>query len=635
MTTWISSLGPGVANHLWQSTLFAAVTALVCLALRRNAARVRYGIWFVASIKFLVPFSLLIGLGGLLPKHHVVTASAPAGIYSAMDTAALPFSDVLGGVENNAIRAHRSSWERTMVVLPDAAAAVWLCGMVMVLLNWFVRWRRMYATLRQATVAESGREVEILRRVGRAAGMREQVTLLLSEGLMEPGILGVRTLRLIWPARLSERLEDEHIETIMAHELVHVRRRDNLTVMLHMVVEAVFWFHPLVWWMERRMVEEREHACDEAVVAAGGNPEIYAEGLLKAVRFCVESPMVCVPGISGADLSRRVRAIMTMRMMQMSMAKKMVLGALALMILAGPVIFGQMSSAQREEVSIPTAKKLNFEVASIKENDSHINHGGANLDLLSGDVFKPTGGRYNAQNYPLNIYIGFAYKLTRSQAEDLAKQLPKWALMPGGDAWDIEARADGNPTKDEYREMMRSLLAQRFGLKVHTVTKAVPVYALVMAKPGELGPQLKRHDDATPCTDDVKFTAAPNPATVPTIDGGFPLHCGGMERVKFLRGHVDLGGRAVTMDQFANGVHGWLYGINELGRPLINQTGLKGTYDLTFSFEITTVPGSAPVEDPAPPFPNALIQELGLKMQSTKAPVEFLVVDHVEKPTEN
>ena len=127
---------------------------------------------------------------------------------------------------------------------------------------------------------------------------------------------------LIWPEGLSARLDDEHIEAIMAHELMHARRRDNLTAALHMFVEAAFWFHPLVWWMERRMVEERERACDEAVVEMGSRPGVYAESLLKAVRFCVESPLVCVAGVTGADLAGRVRSIMTPRLKKLGVAGK-------------------------------------------------------------------------------------------------------------------------------------------------------------------------------------------------------------------------------------------------------------------------------------------------------------------------
>jgi beta-lactamase regulating signal transducer with metallopeptidase domain len=136
---------------------------------------------------------------------------------------------------------------------------------------------------------------------------------MLSRDWMEPGMFGILQPVLIWPEGLSERLDDDHIEAVMIHEIAHAKRKDNLTAALHMLVEAAFWFHPLVWWMERRMVEERERACDEAVVEMGSRPGVYAESLLKAVRFCVESPLVCVAGVTGADLNRRVRSIMTLR----------------------------------------------------------------------------------------------------------------------------------------------------------------------------------------------------------------------------------------------------------------------------------------------------------------------------------
>ena len=88
------------------------------------------------------------------------------------------------------------------------------------------------------------------------------------------------------------------------------------------------------------MVEERESACDEAVVEMGSRPGVYAESLLKAVRFCVESPLVCVAGITGADLSKRVRSIMTLRLKKLSVVGKVALAALAFVAIAGPVAFG-------------------------------------------------------------------------------------------------------------------------------------------------------------------------------------------------------------------------------------------------------------------------------------------------------
>ena len=116
---------------------------------------------------------------------------------------------------------------------------------------------------------------------------------------------------LLWPDGISKYLDDAHLEAILAHEIWHVRYRDNLAAAMHMVVEAVFWFHPIVWWLGARLVEERERACDEGVLSMGSTPHVYAEGILKTCEFCVESSLACVSGVTGADLRKRIVHIMS------------------------------------------------------------------------------------------------------------------------------------------------------------------------------------------------------------------------------------------------------------------------------------------------------------------------------------
>src|SRR5438270_6462366 len=100
------------------------------------------------------------------------------------------------------------------------------------------------------------------------------------------------------------------MDAILAHELCHVRRRDNLLACIHMIVETIFWFHPLVWWIGARLIEERERACDEAVIAAGGEPRDYARAIYNVCRYYVESPLTCISGVGGADVMKRMRAIL-------------------------------------------------------------------------------------------------------------------------------------------------------------------------------------------------------------------------------------------------------------------------------------------------------------------------------------
>src|ERR1700744_4438335 len=134
---------------------------------------------------------------------------------------------------------------------------------------------------------------------------------LASPSLMEPGLVGFLRPVLVVPETLPERLTRPEIDAILAHEISHFRRRDNLTAAIHMLVEALFWFHPLVWWIGARLIEEREQACDEAVVRAGHDRAAYARSLVESARLFLQSPLDCVAGASGSNLKMRVEAIMT------------------------------------------------------------------------------------------------------------------------------------------------------------------------------------------------------------------------------------------------------------------------------------------------------------------------------------
>ena len=143
------------------------------------------------------------------------------------------------------------------------------------------------------------------------AGLATPIEIRLSRSTLEPGIFGITTPILVWPEGISERLDDAQLQAVIAHELWHVRRRDNLAAAFHMLVEAIFWFHPLVWWLGTRLVEERERACDEEVLEFGSERQIYAESILKVCEFCVGSPLPCVSGVTGADLKQRMVHIMS------------------------------------------------------------------------------------------------------------------------------------------------------------------------------------------------------------------------------------------------------------------------------------------------------------------------------------
>src|SRR5580700_467720 len=160
------------------------------------------------------------------------------------------------------------------------------------------------------------------------------------------------------------RLSLAQLEAIVAHELCHVRRRDNLTAAIHMVVETVFWFHPLVWWIRVRLINERERACDEEVLRLGNEAEVYAASILEACKLYLESPLACVSGVTGSDLKRRIETIMAnRRVARVGVLKKILIVVAAIGVAIGPVVVGVLNAPR---IWAQSSGALAFEVASVK-----------------------------------------------------------------------------------------------------------------------------------------------------------------------------------------------------------------------------------------------------------------------------
>jgi uncharacterized protein (TIGR03435 family) len=266
-----------------------------------------------------------------------------------------------------------------------------------------------------------------------------------------------------------------------------------------------------------------------------------------------------------------------------------------------------------------------FDVASVKPSQA-TDRATSNFPLGPGDAYTPNGGYFSATNYALSTYIGFAYKINGNQAQFFLDQLPAWVST---DHFDIQARVQGNPTKDEMRLMMRTLLAERFKLAIHEETRQVSAAALVLAKPGKLGPQIQPHPADVACPKDA------DPSLL-TPDGRFPLLCGGrLQLPESARGHVRYGARNVTLEFLAKAFTG---GTGS-ERTLVDGTGLSGNFDFSLEWapEIRgpVKPGEEAPDPSGPSFEEALREQLGFKLEPKKSSVVVLVLDRVEHPSGN
>jgi len=608
------AVAPGLGNHIWQSTLFAVAAGLLTLTMRKNHARARYWLWLAASVKFLVPFSLLVGVGSYLTWGPAPTKN---GLYVAIEEVGRPFMQPTMSVIADVTSSTASA--NLIHFLPALLAAVWLCGFVVVLLMWYARWRRISAAIQKAAPLQEGREVEVLRRLESTGGICNRIEMLLSRDSLEPGIFGITRPVLLWPEGISERLEDAHLKAILAHELWHVRRRDNLAAVVHMVIEAIFWFHPLVWWLGARLIEERERACDEAVLELGGERQVYAESILKVCEFCVGSPLACVSGVTGADLKKRIVHIMSEPIARkLDFTRKLLLSAAGLLAFALPITFGLMNAAPgraQSQAGNTAMAAPGYVSASIKPNKSD-----KNMVRL---WFTPDG--FSATGITLQTLIREAYGVQDNQISGA----PDWVNTQ---RYDIEAKRDKSAANElralgpdqgklVMQSMLQSLLADRFKLTLHLANKDLQQYSLVVAENGPKLQQSKPED------------TYPNGIKGP--DGhGHP----GLMQMDIGRGR--LTGQGLSMSTLATLLS------RQLGSTVLDKSGLTGSYDFTLQWtpdanQVAVANGMQGTDNPPPPDASgpsiftAVQEQLGLELKSQTGPVGILVIDHVESPSEN
>jgi uncharacterized protein (TIGR03435 family) len=688
-------------DHLWQSTLFVLAAWLLSLALRRNQARTRYRLWMLASAKFLIPFSILVAAG----QHLYIRMGAPPPrptLSTFVDNIAQPFlvsalqsapnaniSQAAAPVAIATTAHHIADW------MPLLLIALWACGALLLL----TRWARSWWILRAAARAASP--------IAPVSG----VPVLVTPTRVEPGVFGILRPALLLPRGITERLNPSQMDAILAHELCHVRRRDNLTAALHMLVEALFWFHPAVWWIRAKLLEERERACDEAVLASSREAIVYAEGILNVCKFYVEAPLNCVSGVTGSDLKKRIARIMTEHVTrELDLPRRVMLALASVLAIGLPVTFGFVHAAAAQ--AQPAEQKKGIEGAwqgtlHIPNHDLRtvlkitktpagalsatfysIDQGGQGIPTTSvsfdGGVLKyaiqfadltyegklsPDGnsitgastqggnslplvferatpatewtipeppakvppmaadakpgievatvkpskpdeqGRYITfrgreiviVGFTLNGILQFAYKVQEKQI----LSGPDWM---GTERFDVNVQPDqpGTPSLEQFRMVLQKLVADRYALKFHNDKKEMSAYVLTVGKDGP------------------KMTKSTDTASLPAILHG-PL---GTMRVA-----------NATMGDFARGLQSAV-----LDRPVVDHTGLDGKWNFLlkwtpdesqFAALGVKVPPPSDAADAPPPLFTAIQEQLDLKLDAQKTPVDVMVIDHVDHPSPN
>ena len=591
-----------IINHLWQSTVFLFAAALAAFALRRNQASVRHAVWLAASLKFLVPFSLLIGLGGAFAWRStpVPSASVAPAIVETVQTITEPFAEV-SAIPGRGNVAHSP----TAIPWPTELGSAWICGCLVIIAIRIRGWLKVRTAFRASTPTT-------------LSGVEKSLDVRATPGLLEPGVVGIWRPVLLLPVGLESALSADQLHAVVAHEMHHIRRRDNLTSALHMIVEVLFWFHPLVWWVGARLIDERERACDEHVLASGAEPDAYAESILNVCKRYVELPVACVSGVTGSDLKKRISAILAGPVgLDLSGVRKALLVVAAVAALAVPVAAGMLTAPLRMSTQAP-GPLPKFEAVSVRPCDatSTAPTPGAGRSGLAGAA---SPGRLNFPCRDLLSLMNLAYGLyANGRVNSIAERavFPRPADVPDWiwrDRFVIEAKAEGEPPAlVMLGPMLQRVLEDQFKLKVHRETRQVPVYELVVAKGGS------KLTSATPgaCVP-YDFSVSPQP----------PL-AAGQHRCDN-HNERDADGNYVYIAEMSTVDDFFLSWGDRFGRRIVNKTGITGPVAIRFVQQTHT---SGP-DDEIALLVAAMRNQLGLELRPGKGPIEFFVIDHAERPT--
>jgi uncharacterized protein (TIGR03435 family) len=610
MNAWMYVAGWVLVHFVWQGAAIAIAAACALRLCHNQSASVRYAIACGAMMAMLlgaVATGAIVGLPPVTVEAASVSSRATAkgtiDVFLPIQIHETPSPDAV------------STGQRVEAVLPWIVSA-WLFGVSLLLARAAGGWwcvRRLHQ-LARASMCSNWQAAG--NRIASRLGLASVIHIVELPQVDVPLVVGCLRPIVVLPIAALSSLHAAQVEAILAHELAHIRRHDYFVNLMQTLAETLLFYHPAVWWLSARIRDEREHCCDDVAIAVCGDPVGYAAALaeLEAWR---SGALVLAAAATGGSLLNRVRRILRVQVSDDSRTSSWTLGLVILAVVTG-LTFNVVA-----QTNTPAEPKLTFEVASVRLNTSGTNQ------VTMG--MQP-GGRFTAVNMPLALLIRSAYRIQESQLIGA----PDWVAT---ERYDIVAKGEGEfgppvPGGGLGRQqlMLQSLLEERFTLKPRRETRQLPIYALVLAHENRtLGPALKLSAvDCQALAAARKQGAAP-PA--PPKAGERP-QCGTHMGFGRIAGGMPMTSLARLLSDVVQ-------------RSVVDSTGLTGNFDLELSWTPDQLPSRPPGTPADQPFrmngveidPNgpsiftALQEQLGLKLESRRGPVEVLVIDQIERPT--
>jgi len=599
---------------VWQVTIVLALALVASRLCRHARASVRHAIFASAfGVSVLLPAARYV-----VPTVEIRLAEVDAAEW--LSTPAAVSGYATGGNDSNAAPAAASRVTRPLPTIESALIAVWAIGAVVFLAPIGIGLFRRRQLRQDGLPWLEGRP--LLSTLAREAGVLRDVELLRHEDLHSPMTWGIKRPTIVLPME-ADGWSDDELRRAMLHELEHIKRADTAIQLCAELACTLYWFHPLAWMAARRLHLNAELACDDGVVRFTDRTE-YATQLVRLAQFL--SPHTTLSGLSmvkRSDLSTRVLAILNPHQRRGPLGHVSAIGIAGLAAIVG---IGGASVRAVQGPGANPADALSFEVASLRQNVS----GPGPFAIL------PLPGRLRGTNIPAKFLIAAAFA-----APGQGPLLPYQII--GGPDWLNTARfdLDGKAPENVGGQppplfgMLKTLLVERLKMTVRAEKRELPVYRLVIVRnDGRLGPQLVRRSEAECAT----LAAQNKNSGPPTANSGPPTTASGRPVVGFRSGIDRILGGCARLASL-------IYQVSRLqDRVIVDGTGLEGSlfdYELvwtpdTFQLAQLNQGGAASVASPSTADGasqlTALAEQLGLRLESSRAPIDVIVIDHAELP---
>lgn len=343
------ALGWALLHSLWQCALAAAALASLLAIVPVRAARTRYALAVTTlTLMLAVPIGTAVRLRAAGPSVGVVVAPAPRAVALPSPAAAEPPTSPAerpGPALATRIRADLEP------ALPWIVVA-WLAGVVILSIRLASGWlvTRRLSTVGTRPVPQSCRDA--LARLVVRLRVTRPVRVLESAVIQVPAVIGWLRPVVLLPVSALTGLTPLQLDALLAHELAHVRRYDYLVNLLQSAIETLLFYHPAVWWVSRRVRDEREHCCDDVAVAACGDAHCYATALLGMERLRNPLPALSMAA-SGGSLVERVRRLMAPAAPETF--PRGLAGALAVLLALVLAVGGSLLARPADSPPLPTA----------------------------------------------------------------------------------------------------------------------------------------------------------------------------------------------------------------------------------------------------------------------------------------